>query len=326
MRKYLKLTRAHTVPLETVPAAGGALIATGGQLTWGVLYWTLFGVMYHLVGYGHNSWTDWKNGHDKDDPNKQHHPLNTGEIDPGFATFLLTLSASLLVIYTVWGALPEGGATAVFLIILGITGAWLYNEKGKKTEYKFLLIATAHSTVFLIPYVALGGESLKVAGVGAASIFLWVTYQIAISGELKDVHQDESNFLHRFFVMGLNGHQKPGEALIYVSGGLRGAYLGSLVSLWILLGGESVLSLLVIITLGVLSIFMGIIMIKEHHMKRDLALRDMALIEFLSLAMFSVALTSVIGWITALLLIGLSVLWVVAMNRVTWGTWIKPDV
>lgn len=325
MKALLRLTRAHTVPLEAVPAAVGALLATGGEVTWGVGFWLLFGVGYHLVGYAHNSWADWKNGHDKDDPHKQHHPLNTGELDGPWVGFFVGVSSLALMFYAFYGTVVFGNPWVVSLLILGAVFAWMYNEKGKETRMKTLYISIAHSTVFMIPYFALGGEVTLAFIFSLLTVMFWVVYQILISGEIKDFETDDVNFILDHSVISSDGTKRPSESVV-----LLGAILRAVIGVFALLtsmfygGGDDVL--LIIIGITVVSAFLSREMVANEYNKRDDAVETMALIEITSLFTFLMATSPVYGRLLAGVLLTCSVIWVLTMNRIMWNTSIKPDV
>jgi|APHM01.1.fsa_nt_gi UbiA prenyltransferase family. len=147
-RSWLQLFRAHTVILEAPMALIGAAIGVGTFVDPRVGAWLLFGALYHIVGYGMNSYVDWKKGFDKDDPMKQHHPLNTGDIDPETAKKVIYGLTGALVVYLF--ALTYSSPPAVGLSVLMIVSGLIYNYFGKYTILKFVPISIAHTLVFFI--------------------------------------------------------------------------------------------------------------------------------------------------------------------------------
>jgi len=325
MDSLLKLTRAHTVPLEAVPATVGALLATGGSLTWGVAFWLLFGVGYHLVGYAHNSWADWKNGYDKDDPHKQHHPLNTGELDGPWTGFFVGVSALLLMFYGFYGTVTFGSPWVVSLLVLGATAAWMYNEKGKETKLKTIYITVAHSTVFMIPYFALEGEFNLSFFFALMTVAFWIIYQILISGEIKDFKTDEVNFIKDHSVVGSDGEKRPSGSVVILGVVIRST-IGLLALTAASLYGARWDTMMIIIGVTVVSAGLSKMMVQEEYNRRDEAVETMALIEITSLFTFLLATSPAYGRLKGLVLLVCSVIWVLSMNRIMWDTSIKPDV
>lgn len=334
LRRYLRLTRAHTAPLETVPAVGGALLATGGSVTFGVVFWGMFGILYHLAGYGHNSYSDWKNGYDKDDPNKQHHPLNSGELSPSTAkSFILGLIITA-VTFTVFGLWHFGGVygTAEYgaiAMLIGLISGVAYNEIGKETKFKFILISIAHSTVFLIPYISMGGELNTVGILAWLFVFLWVIFQISVSGEVKDIKQDEENLLKDLGTKADDVSVRPNLKTIFYAIYLR--VLITFVGVLIVFAHteisiQSIILALAVFCWGVLSSVFSFGMIDFHINDREEAISDMAKIEMMSIIMFLLAIKPTAGDLNVLAILILSGVWIIAGNRYLWGTWLAPDV
>ena len=316
--KYAQLTRAHTAPLEAVPALVGALLATGGSITLQVIGWGVFGVLYHLTGYGMNSYTDWKSGHDRDDPNKQHHPLNTGEIrelDAIMFIWLIALfTASLAVILSLHSVI------GIALIFAMVFFGSMYNYVGKKTTLKFIPISIAHTLVFVIPYITLGGEINTIFLMLTLYVFLWIVFQISVSGELKDFWSDEANFLKkirrsgRLWSIGVIG--------ILYSLSVKG------LSLWIIVEvskpGYYLPTLVIAMTGGIFS-FLLVSMLKVEE-RRDSLVQTMSMIEAIMLFALLSGVAHIIGPLVAIALAAGSVAWVVIFNMLEWGTILSPKV
>lgn len=192
-KSWLVFTRAHTVILEAPMAALGASLALGTFWHVGVLKWTLFGALYHLTGYGMNSYSDWKNGYDKNDPNKEHHPLNTGEIKPNTAKLAVyTLTGSLLAYGLHLTQLRiESLVVLALMILLGVA----YNYLGKTIQHKYVLVSGVHTLVFVLPYVTYTDSYANIVWIGALAYFVHHIFQILISGDVKDVEMDESSLI-----------------------------------------------------------------------------------------------------------------------------------
>jgi hypothetical protein len=290
-----------------------------------VLLWTIFGVGYHLVGYAHNSWADWKNGHDKEDPHKQHHPLNTREIDPAWAGFGVFVGVLALGAYTLIITPSEYVLEVTVITLIGASCAWMYNEKGKETSFKVGFIAVAHSTVFIIPYIASGGRINIIFLSGVSMMLLWVTYQILISGELKDLQTDDVNFVRSHSVVDLNGDWKPSESVILLSVLLRVLFGVVCLSLAFAIGADFTTALALIV-LTIWSIHLSNKMLSIDYNDRNMAVKDMALIEMVSLFMFVISTSTMYGRVFGVVLIAASVIWVLGFNKMMWSTTIRPEV
>lgn len=329
MREYFQLTRAHTTPLEAVPAVAGGLLATGGTLTYGVAFWGVVGVLYHLAGYGHNSLRDWEKGHDRDDPHKQHHPLNTGLLNPLRARRFIMALLALTVITALGGVLYyQSPAAATLLIVAAVAGVG-YNEFSKETPYKFLLIATAHSMIFAVPYVALGGSITFTFLVLFSLVYLWVVYQIAISGEVKDLGHDDTNIIRMFDGIGYddNSRRVREDGTVFQAGVFIRLSMGMLAILSVIANREGIaVVLLTIIILSTLASAMEHAQMFRSIQYRDKCLKKMAIIEVHSMIVFLAGVAAAIGGTWPIILLAVSAVWIVSFNIYQWDTFITPDV
>lgn len=342
IRSYLQLTRLHTAPLETVPALLGAMLATGGEINILVLLWGFFGLLYHAAGYGMNSIVDWMKGYDRLDRNKQHHPLNRGSIKlERAALFIVGL---FFVLIALGVGLARGEYLALTFMVLGAIAGVAYNTIGKETPYKFLLISFAHTTVFIVPYLAMGGDIFTMEfRLAALYIFLWVAFQISVSGEIKDIHEiGESNYLRDTLGVTIKKRQfrMPDSDILIFSHNSRLYSLG-IKCINLMLGAFILLTLigsvfsytpLSLIWLGVwgflsvVTIANTTLLVRDGEYNRSNRIRRMSVIELVTLFIFISALYPIIGLGAVVTLIVGSVVWVLGLNRVEWGTWIAPDV
>lgn len=330
VRDVLRLCRAQTVPLEAVPALLGALLATGGELTLAVVAWGLYGVLYHMSGYGMNSFLDWVNGFDKDDGNKQHHPLNR-DMDPETASAIVY--ALFLTTY-IWGGVGvsiHGSWSGAIVLHVGVVCGVLYNVIGKATEHKYIFIAIAHSTVFLLPYIAISRTVDEIAVLGTLSIFLWVTFQITFSGELKDLNTEEENILKKSGLE-LNTHKGTEDPWATIPSVIslaaiiqRFLFTGVVGTLAIALGaGVEEVALITII--GGITMYLSLDVAETGWYIRKDVLRHIAMIEIGSFSMFVIATLPVIGEQAGVLLISSSAVYLFITNKLLWGTLIAPEV
>jgi len=328
-KAYLKLTRAHTAPLEAVPVALGAVLAIGSLADPRVAMWTFFGVLYHLSGYGMNSLADWVGGYDKNDENKQHHPLNTGELTKRQAYISVKTLLVATVVYGVWMA--SDSLLAVVVLFIGASCGVLYNYTGKRTVFKPVPITIAHTTVFIIPYLSLGGEIVSPAFLfSVIFVFMWVFFQIAVSGEVKDLTQmDESNLLRHSGMVDIL------DDIVIISQHLRDlAYLSKIVMglvvsvVFVEVGGRGNVAIfagVLITALTLVLVSLSSCLLKSGTFNRGDRVNCMAKIELATIALFSVGFIPLIG-AGYLLVVSLTLLWVATFNYLEWGTVIKPDV
>ncbi|MFB6143425.1 MAG: UbiA family prenyltransferase [Halorientalis sp.] len=341
VRPYLQLTRLHTVPLETVPAILGATLALGHFLDVQVLLWGVFGVLYHAAGYGMNSVEDWRRGWDSDDPNKQHHPLNAGQMTLRSAAVFAYGLLALLVVYVV--AIADGWVPVAVFLTGGPLAGTLYNTIGKETRGKYALIAYSHATVFATPYLSLSDGSIPALFAGCAYVFVWVSFQ-TISGEIKDITQDEANLL---LSLGSRVGERDGRPFVEFSRlaklyayGLRlltvviAVVLGALVTArhgdvaavpHLSEFGVGV-TILAVLAVGASSLVLTARLIGDGPFDRGERIATMSKIEITSVLMMVLALVTVVGVGNAFLLVGGAVGWVVLFNKIEWDTLVAPEV
>lgn len=319
------------MPLEAIPALMGAALATGTLWDESVAAWGVVGILYHLAGYGHNSLADWIKGHDRDDPNKQHHPLNAGTISPKRAKWFVWMLMACTAVLTT--ALAAGSILAITGVGLALIGGLIYNYFGKRTEFKFIYISIAHSMMFAIPFFALGGDVTSGAfQFGMIYMFLWIAFQISVSGEIKDIAQDDSNFIRDLgtdFTMRHASRRGPTiEFSTYVkqyaySLKLLTVITSMLIAIW-LKSLPRVYLLIIPISLAMFAT--SVQLLKNGGWNRRTRIANMSLIEMFTAYLFIVSFTNVIGILSVAALIFSSTLWVIIGNKLLWGTFVAPEV
>lgn len=331
IKSYLQLSRFHSSVLEIIPAIVGASLATGNLFDINVLLWAIYANLYHVTGYSMNSYTDWKSGYDKDDPNKQHFPLNKGTLSPNKAKWAVYILAGITFIYGV--ILLIGNWIAFIVIFTGAIAGAGYNIIGKEIGWKSLLIAYAHSTVFAVPYLASGGRNANLLLVGWGYVFLWVLYQINIEGDIKDMDTDEENFLINYgayyedFILTDNGgyvHFPSGIVIYSHVLKLFTAIFGVLIAFE--LGATLYIMGAVLFIIGVASLVFGSDLLQSGEYNRQDRISTMATIELLTLYGLIVAATPVIGTIEGFILFIGSIVWVLVFNKIEWGSLLAPNV
>lgn len=327
VKSWLIFFRAHTAILEAPMAALGAALALGSFWEVGVLKWVGFGVLYHFVGYGMNSYADWKNGYDKNDPNKEHHPLNTGDISSKVAKFVVQVSTvSLLVYGVVASGLDVEPLVVLFIMVLvGVS----YNYLGKATEHKYLLVALVHSLVFVLPYVAYQGSISPIIWVAVLAYFVHHVFQILISGDVKDVEMDESSLVQS---LGMSiENTDAGKKLLDVDPSV--VAISYLVTI---LEGVIVIAILLYLHPPTTTVVLTLVMmawmiievddiIGEGAYDRPARVAAMSRKELAGLWMIFAAFTGQIGLDAWLGMVGFSLLYFIPVSKLMWGS-ITPDV
>lgn len=334
IKKWLVFTRAHTLPLETVPAIVGAWAAGASWL--GVVLWGIVGACYHLGGYAMNSVTDYYNGYDKDDPHKQHHPLNTGEISIRTGVKVTSATIAIGVGLASHSIITNRAWIAAGLLVIGFICGVVYNQYGKRTEWKFIFISAAHSSMFAVPYLVYGEIDAVFRG-GTLLVFLWVMFQISVSGEVKDITTDEENFIKSLGLKPVKVGLGPveeyyldnmrGEAIFYSTTIRVAIAITALATLLSVSGGDvNALPAGLILIIGTAALLRTYDMLQSGAYNRQKRIGHMSQVEALTLAMFVLAFNPSLGVTASLALIGGSTAWVFILSKIMWSSRLAPEV
>lgn len=332
LRSWLVLFRAHTAILETPLAVLGAALALGTVFHIDILYWILFGVAYHCIGYGMNSYVDWMKGYDQNDPHKQHHPLNTGDISPITARNVIFALLVGFVVYALW--LGSFSLVAVVGVAIMLVSGITYNYLGKITEHKYIPIAIVHTMVFVYPYLTYTTELIPSLLIGAAAFFVHNVYQIAISGDIKDITQDESSIIRS---MGARVYEEQNGARVIDLGSRVRSIALTLILVECVLAlsvyaaevGTDVFNNIFILPLVLMTIWL----LREHFTltqtqpyNRNVLLSAMARRELAGIWMITAAFSPQIGPDGFIAIVIVSAVYLLITSRFMWGTWLRPDV
>ena len=336
MKEYLQLGRLHTAPLETVPAIVGAALATGTLFHEAVLIWGVYGFFYHVAGYSHNSCTDYQIGGDADDPNKQHHPLNDGRLDYETAMGYVALLMLGLALYsmTAISYMQEGGLAILLgaLVVAQILFGVGYNLLNNVTDFKFILITISHTLVFVVSYLASGGPLNWVFLSLTVFVVMWVTFQISVSGEIKDIRVDEHNFMARLGTR-VHEHTSLGDDRLYPSTSaivwaifIQLIMASALLPIVVENSQSHMGNMMALLFLYFSMVYLGSRIIDTGKYNRNKRVSNMAYVELLALSIFVLAASPYIQEGIILGLIPLSLSWVVVFNNIQWDTGVRPDV
>lgn len=330
IKKYLQLARAHTVPLEAVPTGVGAVLALGTVYHVEVLLFVALGALYHIAGYSANSYIDYKKGYDRDDPNKSHHPLVSGELSEARAKVFVVASVALTLLYGMW--LSGGDIFAISILWIAFIMANSYNFFSKVTVLKPIPISVAHALMFSFSYVAAGGENIDILGAGTLFVFAWVLYQIAVSGEIKDITTDESNVVKW---LGTRVYEADGDRdgdrfmtspprVLILTIALK--ITPVICAMYIIAELNGHIYIWWVMAIAQVSIYLGIEIVDNGIYIRLERIRSIATMELSMVAMFLMVISplsnSWVAWGAVVLSLG----WVIVFNKIQWGTVLAPRV
>jgi len=346
LKQWLIFFRAHTGMLEAPIAAFGAAAALGSVWEIEVVLWALAGLAYHYAGYGQNSYYDWEGGYDKSDPHKQHHPLNTEEIQSHVAK----IAANGMVAFTVVLMLVLIGLNflPIALLVTALTLGVAYNVVGKEIEHKYVLISLAHSMLFLIPYTLYASTIKPWALLVFASLVIHHCFQIAISGDVKDIEREESSILDKIGVVfldkevtGVNSrvsdvtfvrgtkqivHSRRADLII---SGITGLQIGILLpvvwnfrtdvatQIWFIVLFSALTMALVMFSLEVIS---------PGPYDRSERMGHISMRELTGFWLIYTTLIPIIGFVPYMLSFLVCILYLVGHLKLMWGTYLRPQV
>lgn len=325
---WLRLFRAHTAILETPIAVAGAGLALGTIFDVRIIGWAVFGILYHFAGYGMNSYVDWAKGFDKDDPHKEHHPLNTGEISPKAAKYgVISMLGLLIVVGEVMGNFSV--VAHVSVVIMLVSGS-AYNLFGKYTRLKFIPISIVHTMVFVFPYFVYADSPGVPAMLLIAGFFIHHIYQIMISGDVKDVRQDEASLLQE---LGTQVENVPMKGQMFNAGTTVQMIGYSLSVLQIAIATTAVFlqdgltfSITPVALTGAWMLYESDKVIGDGPYKREMRVRAMSRKELAGIWMLCAATIPAIGYIGWAFIIAVSLAYFFPTSKLLWGNWLKPEV
>jgi len=337
LRDWLQLFRAHTAPLEVIIAGAGAALACGTVFDIKVLLFAIMGWLYHSFGYGMNSVEDYVQGFDRNDIHKKHHPHQRGAISVRTARAVVYTGLFLLFIYTL--IISSFRPICILLTFIVLIGGVVYNLYGKRMNSKVIPIAFAHSLLFPLGFFGSEGSSILDEGIEEiieedialvvllCTIFLLfqISYQIFISGDLKDIGLPEKQPLLNFGV-----RIKDGFFHISWGGTLFSLMLKTLNLLLLFpilyLCSSSPAAVLAVVVLSLLILVMERRLMEPRPWDHHTTTRDMAIMEVLTLFAMVFAITGRIGWWGAFIFIGGGISYFVLLNKYLWGTLLRPAV
>lgn len=315
----------------------GYLIGGGNLFSWFGLSLIFLGWLIHTQSFGDNSLIDFLTGWDKADPHKKHFPLAEGTISPRTATNLIQpgifLTTLLAIILTFW----SGGdhTLALLSLVIFITAGNWYNKNFSKTSiFAFFPISLCWTSLGLWAFFLASPVLTEIGVLMAAYVFALMWFENGWEGCCKEMETKEVNMLKKlgaelggFFVS-----KKQGGSL-YFSPGLS-RYYGWIIKLMmlgiglILLLNHSLSAIPAVLYLlfAPLAAYFCNEITKHQRWDRNRMLRNFAVEEILSIYLLPCILLPVIGYLEGFILMAFGILYFVALNRINWGTWLRPQV
>lgn len=325
-RAWLIFMRPHTASLTWSVALLGYLAAGGELFSWGALAAFKLGLIWHITGFTHNNIADYK--YDLTDPNKQHFPLVNGTIPYKYAKIFVAKAFIVLGIVIFWVAGTNIAALTVAAV--GVASGVIYNLYGKRHYWKPIPIATCFASIPLLTYLSTGKEPGFLIWTITGVVFLQIVFQIAVSGELKEIEQASEKNILRALGAKVVGTEWRGY---YFQGSIGVTSLGwitkasqLILAAQLLVKSEELLSWIAFILISAFILLFSAELTGSGKWDRGKRVKKMAMVELLSYWILVAALAQTIGVAEALLLFFAMPAWFMALNKVMWGTWVAPKV
>jgi len=319
LRNWLTFLRIHTSNITQVGAMLGALLGGVRDVPLLVLY-AVWGFCYHAWGFSDNNIEDYE--YDKTDPAKQHFALIKGAIPlskaklVNYLFFLPMLGIGLFLGYS-------NPASIAFLFVT-ITAGMLYNRACKKSLLATIYITLAFVSGPLFTYFSVTKDWNFPIITLAIYLGFVMFFQIAFEGYLKDLQSDPVNLLRK-----MGAHVKDGKLHL----GKQKAFwiivkfanlLVGIVYFWII-GIHDQTAFILYLLLGIGMAVVYDLLVKENFDNKKVT-SNAARMEILTFFAMIIMFQNVLGWITVVILLVYPILWFICLNKVTWGTFLRPRV
>lgn len=267
--------------------------------------------------------------YDRGDPAKQHFPLVNGSISVNRAWTLDYLLLWVVMVLGIYLSLSKLSPISYLFLVASVFFGTLYNKYSKRTLLSPLFITAAFTSIPLFSFFAVSNTlSMRIMFIALYTVFLMI-YQISVAGFLKDIGSDRVNLLR--FLGTLYGGPKGFENIVVSRKTKIYAYSLMLAKVFTLIMiGEVVpphiLSSALLSGSVAIFIFLGILLLQSGRFVNAERVRIMSLSEIFTYFALIFALQGLLGWILTLFFVIFPITWFVLMNRLTFGTLVRPRV
>lgn len=328
VKAWLQLFRAHSGMLEGMTTAFAAAMSIGSVFSPTVVVWGIWGLLAHYAGYGMNSYVDWVKGFDKEDSDKQHHPLNKGTLSKDEAKY----GVIVMMLLSLFSGLALGGFShrTIIAISAAVLSGTAYNFLGKYTTLKFIPVSLSYMFIFVVPYVGTGGDITPVFMLLSAYIFLQYAFAIAYSGEIKDIVKDEANLMK---TLGARVRDIAENAvivempasLLYTAYISTSAQIG-IVTIALVYQNSQAIAYPLLWMLGVYMAFQVDHIVRPGRFDRESRVESMAKKELSGLYMVYLVVIPIAGLQGYFAMVAVKQAYLLLVSKFIWGTWVTPQV
>ena len=329
MKKYFILFRAQTAPATVFSILIPFLLSNSEYNLILIVLIFIIGTLLHFASFGHNSVMDY--WYDIHDPNKQHHPLEKGEINLHEAHKLIhTLNiivTILLVFLTLYSKSPI--FALISLLFYAIFGHAYNDGLDKNTSLSFLPISLCFTSLTAYGWF-LGSNSINTFFILLLIwAFLTIFYQIAWEGNLKDLYNPSE--LQFNMVRKLMKKVKLKNISIFMTTirGLINTLILVLLSLQLGINVFFIIMFLLLTFIEVRSIInIHKIVINEDfsHFARNELLENFGKAEAFEFFRISTLLLLTQYWYMFIVIVVYGLVWFITMNKLLFGSRFGPRV
>ena len=347
LRDWFQLFRAHTAMGTTILVLIFYFIGGGKIDNLLFIFVFLAGLFTHYIGSGHNTVMDYIAGYDMFDPNKKHFPIQRGAIKQDTAKTVILLLLALNVLFTVWITLTFGAnkVYALTFLILAFVFGVIYNDGlGKTISLKFIIIYFYYTSLGAWAYFLVSNTITPILQYLSLYVFFEVWIQIGFEGELKEIENKvEANLLralgatiykYRYTkeaILGIEDKTKYERKFfmpttfvyVFVGIGVLGKFLAAY---YIYTFVKDLLSFSVAFLFLVFASYYTYKQTKYRVYNRDEDLKNMAITEVFSIFAALVLVSPYCGYLVAVFIMIIAILYFVVFNKWLWSTTIEPKV
>jgi 4-hydroxybenzoate polyprenyltransferase len=267
-------------------------------------------------------------GWDIKDKNKQHHPLITNEIRKESALKIISIGiffTTTIAIYLVYISHGNQFYSMIFFCLF-LIGGMIYNSGISKVSiWNFIPISLCFTSLSLYSYFLVAKEFNLLIIFIALYIILLQWFEIGVEGEIKEIEiKDEVNMLTMLGTKCDGNTFNMGISIIYpwalklagltVAGYIVYRYTYELLTLFLFMIGL------------VFAIYFCYELTKKRKWDRNKAIKYMALEEVITIFLLPLILLPIIGDIEVVVILTISIIYFISMNKLLWKTWFAPKV
>ncbi len=334
IRNWLKIARSQTAAAVIMLCGIFFLLGGGNFLSFLGIGVIVFSILIHDFSFAHNTAFDVLTGYDTEDEYKKHFPVCDGSVDPFDALkithigiFIMVFFAMLLSYFGTGNAFLAMSFFAIFLM----SGFW-YNEwTSKIATWDFVPISICFTSLSVFVYFLVSDEINLLMILSAIYIFLVEWYEIGIAGEIKEAEMTKEVSLLRNMGMACKKHDVSGEIIFDMHNAVYYPFFLKIISLLVILAIIGFYTftwgtLAIFLILGTLMLVVNNKLTDRQLRNRNKSLRHMACGEILAIFLLPLILYPVVGLLEVLFLLFFSLSYFLVMNKINWGTWVRPQV